>query len=101
MVVTIDIYEHNDPENMFGTACLWLLFYSDILWPDLDIDLLSMAFVLMLYTSQTFNSTLGEFEHFRVRLIDPRIQNVKTLHFYLGPDLGLTYDLNHKMLNMD
>ena len=28
-----------DPENMCCMACLWLLFYSELLGPDLDIDL--------------------------------------------------------------
>ena len=39
MTITIDICVQNDPENMCRTLCLWLLFHTDRLWPDLDIGL--------------------------------------------------------------
>ena len=35
--VTSEICLQNEPESMCCTTCLWLLFYSDPLWPDLDL----------------------------------------------------------------
>ena len=44
---------------------------------DLTLTFSGMTFVLMHYHSQTFTSTLCEFELFTARLTDPRVQNVK------------------------
>ena len=66
---------------------------------DLILTFSGMTFVLTHYHSQTFTSTLCEFELFAARLTDPRVQNVKVF-FYLWPYLGLTHDLYLKMLNI-
>ena len=42
-----------------------------------------MTFLLMHYNSQTFTSTLCEFELFAARLTDPTVQNVKFFIFIL------------------
>ena len=65
---------------------------------DLILTFSGMTFVLTHYHSQTFTSTLCEFELFAARLTDPRVQNVKVF-FSLWPYLGLTHDLYLKMLN--
>ena len=47
----LSVYVQNSQENMRRMACLWLLFYSDVLWPDLDLHVLRMTFVLTQYHS--------------------------------------------------
>ena len=61
----------------------------------------SETLILTPYPSQIFTSSLCEIELFAVRLPDPRAQNVKTVFFYLWPDLDLIPDLDLKMLSMD
>ena len=67
---------------------------------DLILTFSGMTFVLTHYHSQTFTSTLCEFELFAARLTDHRVQNVKVFFFCLWPYLGLTHDLYLKMLNI-
>ena len=81
---SVDIQVQNDPENVCRAACLWLLFCSDFL--NLTLTFLSMTLVLTQYPSQTFISTLGEFELFASFLTDSMAQNVKTMFFYPWPD---------------
>ena len=57
MIVTINICVQNDPENMCRTACLRLLFYSDVC--GLTLSFLRMPFVLMPYPSWPFTQHFG------------------------------------------
>ena len=57
-------------------------FYILVTFCDLTLTFLGMTFVLTQYLSQTFTSTLCEFELFAARLTDPTPQNVKTV--FLG-----------------
>ena len=105
MTATIEICVQNDTENICHTACLWLLFYGDILWPSWPWarPFANMPFVLMQYP---FWTSIQHFDWrvwplFAARLTDPRAQKVKTLHCDLWPDLDLTRDLNLKILNLD
>ena len=79
---------------------MWLLFYNDLLWPDLDIDLFKYGFVLML-SLLTYTQHFGECNLFAARLTDPRAQKLKTFHRDHWPDLDLTHDINLKTLSMD
>ena len=63
-------------------------FYSLVTFCDLTLTFSGMTFVLTHYHSQTFTSALCEFELIASRLIDPTVQNVKTVFFTF--DLTLT-----------
>ena len=58
-------------------------FYFLVTFCDLTLTFLGMTFVLTQYLSQTFTSTLCEFEFFAARLTDPTPQNVKTVFLNL------------------
>ena len=85
MPTFIDIYDEVTQKS--HTTCLWLKFFSDILWRDLGLDLFKYDLVRMQYFPETYISTLGKFQPFATRLTNKRTQNVKTLHFALWPDL--------------
>ena len=51
---------------------------------DLILTFSGMTFVLTHYHSQTFTSTLCEFELFAARLTDPRVQNVEVFFLPLA-----------------
>ena len=55
---------------------------------DLTLTFSGINFVLTYYHSQTFTSTLCEFELFAALLTDPTLKNVKTVFFTF--DLTLT-----------
>ena len=63
---------------MCRTSCLWLLFSSELLRPDLD---LFITYVPTQYPSQDIYQHLCEFELFAAGLTDSTAQNVKTVFF--------------------
>ena len=64
-------------------------FHFLVTFCDLTLTFSGMTFVLTHYHSQTFTSALCEFELIASRLIDPTVQNVKTVFFFTF-DLTLT-----------
>ena len=58
-------------------------FYFLVTFCDLTLTFSGMIFILTQYISQTFTSTLCEFELFAARLTDPTLQNVKTVFLSL------------------
>ena len=67
---------------------------------DMTLIFSGMTFVLMHYHSQTFTSALCEFELIASRLIDPTVQNVKTVFFTFDLTLTLNMIFIVKMLNI-
>ena len=83
MAITVGIYVQNDPENVYGTTPVWLLFISDLLSSGFDPDLkygLRTQAVSFLDISQQ-SSTLGEFELLASHLTNPIAKSGKTLRF--------------------
>ena len=66
------------------------LFYSDLLWPDLDLDLFTYAIHTHAVSFVDIYPALWV-SVFAARLTDPGPQNAKTSHFDLWPDLDLTH----------
>ena len=75
----------------------FLVTFGDLPW---TWTFSGMTFVLTQYLSQTFTSTLCEFELFAAHLTDHTAQNVKAVFFYLCLDLDLTRHLYLEILNM-
>ena len=70
------------PTNMCRTACLWLLFSGDLLWPDLDVDL--SRYDLCTHADfQICTSTVCEFGLFAACLTDSTATNVFTFNLTL------------------
>ena len=93
MTMTIDIYLWNGPQNTCHTARLWLLFSGDLCDLTLALTFSGMTLILTQYPSEIFTSTLCKFELFAACLTDPTAQSVKTVFFYLWPDIDVTRDL--------
>ena len=89
--VNFNTYAQNDPESICRTPCLWLLFYSDFLWPDLDLFKHVLRTYAMLFKGIWQRL---QYELFAAHLDDQRVQNVKTLHFDFRHYIDLTCDLN-------
>jgi len=70
---------------------------SDLLWPDIDLDLcLKFHYCLMHGFHYTFESTLCSISYSLRLWIDNMAQKLKYLHFDLLPALDLTCDLISK-----
>ena len=73
---------------MYRTACLWLLFSSDLLWPDIDLDLFRYDLCAHAVSFSNIYQLFVEFELFAAHLSDSTAQNAKTV--FLIFDLTLT-----------
>ena len=68
----------------------FLVFLCDL---TLTLTFSGMTLILTQYPSEIFTSTLCKFELFAACLTDPTAQSVKTVFFYLWPDIDVTRDL--------